>query len=45
MLIEEGVRRLHELEHIQIGGTNLLKATALKKNMDHTGCFSISSAV
>ena len=45
MLIEEGVRRLHELEHIQIGGTNLLKATALKKNMDHTGCFSISSAI
>ena len=43
MLIEEGVKRLHELEHIRIGGTNLLKATGLKKNMDYTGCFSIST--
>lgn len=45
MLIEEGVRRLHELEHIQMGGTNLLRSTALKKNMDYMNVWNISSAV
>lgn len=45
MLIEEGVKRLHELEHIQIGGTNLLKATGLKKHMDCINYWNITNSV
>ena len=45
MLIEEGVKRLHELEHIQMGGTNLLKATGLKKYMDCINHWSITDNV
>lgn len=45
MLIEEGVKRLHKLEHIQIGGNNLLKATALKKYMDCMNYWIINNSV
>ncbi len=45
MFNDEIVSRLHGLEHIQIGGTNLLKATALKKNMDCINHWNITNNV